>query len=59
LTKKDKLGDDGDEEPKPRNSHGMVFDPKSKNYYIYGGANVEGPIGDMFSLDGKKFIRKN
>lgn len=37
--------------PPERNSHSMVRDPENGLVYVYGGANSNGPLGDLWTFD--------
>ena len=37
--------------PEERNSHTFVREPNSKKSYLFGGANQNGPLGDLWEFD--------
>jgi len=41
--------------PKERNSHSFVRDSKNKKIYLFGGANNDGPLNDLYEFDEETF----
>eukprot|EP00347_Sterkiella_histriomuscorum_P011836 403370917 len=56
LTHHDYL--DGQVTPAPRNSHTMTLSSDGKSVFVFGGANQDGPLRDLYKLDLETLVFK-